>query len=354
MVLYYCINDVLDTLGKMEQSEKRFVSLIPVAATPPECGGYEEDAFTLSSSPKLLDLREAEGAYQLAQLVEDVPLYGINLELILDEALFERHKNVRVGHALNQAFGNQPLPNTLRAGDRSDEDLSGGLRHPMLGHLDKLELCQLYITFLQFLDRDTHHYSFERNILGKHVERFLERFDGYATPGGGKVKAGILLAFGARIDHEPGKAVEAHIEAGRKAATRMRIEDPRELLWAWLETENYQIRRCRDLDRVMRLEGLPRTPNWVRTDIFSCIGKEAMKQSFAETLLRRDADLSLLQGAPNLQSAIRANAAGGMDADLKALLAQARSQKAIYGGEARNFAQEALDRNAEAKRAGLA
>lgn len=353
MTLYYCINDVLDSLQKINDSEKRFLSLIPVASSPPECDGHQEDAFTLSSSPKLLDLREPENAYQLAQLIEEVPLYGINLELALDEALFERHKNVRIENALNQAFGNQPLPNTLRAGDRNEEDVSGGLRHPMLSHLDKIELCELYIRFVRILNRELFNYGFERNILGKHIERFLDRFDGYIAPEGGKVKAGILLAFGMRLDHEPGKSAEVHAEAGRKAAGKMRIEEPHELVWAWLEADHYQMRRCRDLDRVMKLQGLPRTPNWVRTDVFVCYEKEAMKKVFAQALVSKDRELSLLQKAGNLQSAIRKSAEGEIDEWLQALLSQTKTQKAVYAGEALNFAQAAQERSVEAKRSGL-
>jgi len=353
MTLYYCINDVLDSLEKMEESEDRFHSLIPVADEPPECDGHEEDAFTLSSSPKLLDLLDPENAYQLAQLVEEVPLYGINLELLLDQALFERHKNVRVESALNQAFGNQPLPNTLRAGDRHDEDLSGGLRHPMLSHLDKNEICALYIKFVKLLDRDHYSYGFERNILGKHMERFLERYDGFTAIEGGKIKAGILLAFGQRLDHEPGKSADDHIQTGRKAASKMRIDEPHELIWAWLEAENYQMRRCFAIDRVMKLKGLPRTPNWVRTDVFSCFGKETMKQVFAQGLVKNDAALALLNNAPSLQKAIQASARNEIQEPLKALMDLSRNPKAAYSGAALDFAQGAEKRKTEAKRNSL-
>ncbi len=353
MVLYYCINDVLDSLEKMEVSEKRFLSLIPVSPLPIECGGYQDDSFILASTPKLLDLREADSAYQLAQLMEEVPLYGINIELVLDEALYERHKNVRIANALNQAFAGQPLPNTLRGGDRSEEDLSGGLRHPMLAHMDKIDLCQLYITFMKFLEREHHQFSFERSIIGKHMERFLDRFDGYASAEGGKVKAGILLAFGARLDHDPGMPLESLVEASRKQAGKMRIDEPHELVWAWVDAEAYQMRRCFDLERVMKLQGLPRTPNWVRTDIFACLGKEAMKQVFAKGIAQKDAKLALLDKAPALQEAIRANADGKMDEALQAMMAQTRSQKAAYAGEALRFAQGAQKRSAEAKKHGL-
>ncbi len=353
MTLYYCINEVLDILDKMDGDDNFFQALIPVTTSPPECAGHPEDAFTLHSAPKLLDLREAESMGLLADLIESVPLYNINMELILDQALSERYQNTVVENALNQAFAGQPLPNTLKYSGQSEEDLSGGLRHPMLGHLDKMELCQLYVTFLKFLEREQDSYGFEENILGKHINMFLENFDGYATTQGGKIKAIILLAFGMRQDHDPENPIETFVKNGEKKARAMRIGEAHELVWAWLEADNYQMRRCRDLDRVLRLTGLPKKPNWVRTDVFSFLEKEAMKQVFAETLSQKDPGLMLLEQSKTLQTAIRINAEGQVDEALQQLLSQTLNQGAGYSGAAARFVEGAEKREREAKKASL-
>ncbi len=355
MALYFCINDVLDLLDKMNGNEDRLQALIPVSVDVPECGGFSEDAFILSSTPKMLDLREPQCAVQLAQLLEDVPLYHINLELILDQALAERHNNVRIEYALNQAFGREPLPNTLSAqksGSLSD-DIAGGLQHPMLGHLNREALAELYIIFLKAMDRAEDHYGFERSILGKNTNRFTAYFDGFATATGGKVKAAILLAFGLRCDHDPAKSRESYIESGQKNAQRMRIDDTQELIWAWLEADHYQMRRCRDLDRLLRLEGLPKLPNWVSNDIFSCLEKEAMKQTFAAGLVQKDGDLAVLGETPLLQAAIKRGAEGHADPDLQKLLSETLTPGATYTGTAHGFAEQAEKRKNEARRAQL-
>ncbi len=350
MAIYYCINDVIDALEAADD-KAGFKTLIPVKLEPLDCHGHREDAFMLSSTPKLLDLRENNAADQLAQLLQQVPLYNINLELILDEALAERHRNPQIEKALGAAFGDQPLPNTLKPQQGGPEAMGGGLRHPMLGHMDRTELAGIYLGFLKKLERHREHYEFERNILGKHAKRFAELYDGFITDRDGKVKAEILLAFGQRLDHDPGQPLESHTKNGEKQAQKMRIEDPVEAIWAWMEADNHQKRRCRDLHRVFQLQGLPRTPNWVRTDIFSLLEKEAMKQVFSHSL--NGVTVEALEHAPALERALRNNAAGQVDDCLQQLLAQTLSPGTAYAGAAERFVTQAEKRAAEATRAGL-
>ncbi|MCB9989950.1 MAG: hypothetical protein H6867_01055 [Rhodospirillales bacterium] len=352
MTIYYCINETLDMLDAMGD-RTGLKTMIPVSTTPPECGGHKEDAFALSSSPKLLDLRKNEAPDLLARVLEDVPLYNINLELILDEALAERHKNTQVETAMGRAFGSQPMPNALKQSHAGHDDISGGLLHPMLGHSDRVELCRIYIEFLKALGRKHEHYDFEKNILGKHTERFTEYYDGFISIYDGKVRAEILLAFGHRLDHDPAKPMESYTESGQKRAGKMRIEEERELIWAWLEADHYQMRRCHDLDRIFHVEGLPKVPNWVRADIFSLLEREAMKQFFAESLMRKDPTLPHLANTPALQKAIQDNARGHVDEAIQQLMSQTLSPGTAYAGAAHRFAEQAQKRALEGKRAAL-
>ncbi len=354
MSFYYRISDVIERVTRAQDQKNPFASLVPVAAAPPENFAHPEDIFTLASNPKILDLRGGESAYQLAQMLDEVPLYSINLELIMDVALTERHANKRVMAAVTNAFGRQPLPNTLKPeSTNEDHAVTGGLRHPMLGHINKLELSKLYISFLSSLERGQDIFGFERNIIGKHPERFLERFDGYATAVDAKIKAQILIAFGMRRDHNPSVPMELHVQNGDKRARRMAIDEPHELVWAWLEAEGYQSRRCEDIDMVMRLKGLPKTPNWVRTDMFSCLEREAMKQFFAQTLRVKDPEYKILAAAPTLRTAVKINAEGQVDPLLQKLLGQALSPGATYTGAAAEFGDIAAKRALEGKKAGI-
>ncbi|MBU0799759.1 MAG: hypothetical protein KKA05_02025, partial [Alphaproteobacteria bacterium] len=349
-----CISDVLDQLEKITtEGRARFQIIIPVSSDMPDCGGFPDDAFTLSSTPKLLDINNEQSIHDLGMLLDDAPLYNINMQLVLDDALSERHKNAMLDKALEKAFAPDPLPNTLTSGDKLQDDPAGSLRHPMLEHIDSVTLCRLYTGLLRNLPVGQKEYGFERNILGKHGERFMEMFDGFIGNGEGKIKAEILVGFGSRRDHDLSRPMESYIEMGTKIARRMAMNEPHELLWAWLEADNYQMRRCRDIDRLLRLGGLPRIPNWVRTDIFSFLEKESMKQFFAQQMKSIDQNLSFMGDALVLKKAVEANAQGQVDDLLQQLLQQTLNTNTPYSGAAGAFVTAAQLREREAHKTKL-
>lgn len=355
MPIHYSMSDILDQLEKIQtEGRARFQIIIPVSDKIPDCNGYPDDAFVLSSTPKLLDINDEQSVYELGMLLDDAPLYHINMQLVLDDALSERHKNATLEKALEKAFAPEPLPNTLTSGDKHVDDPAGSLRHPMLEHIDTVTLSRLYTALLRQLPRGHTEYNFERNILGKHRERFMETFDGFLGHGEGKIKAEILVGFGSRRDHESNRPMESYIETGSKTARRMNITDNQEFLWAWLECDHFQMRRCRDIDRLLRLGGLPRTPNWIRSDIFTFLEKEAMKQYFAQSMKQNDPPLAILgKHAPLLRKAIEANADGQVDELLQQLLQQTLNTGTSYSGAAGEFVNAATLREREAHKTRL-
>jgi hypothetical protein len=349
MSVYFCLDDLLDAVSNGPPGTSALDRFIPVTTTIPSCQGYREDALSLSSQPKMLDLNEHKGIYQLASLIEEVPLYQINLELLLDSALMQRHFNKLVDQALHDAFEGQPLPQTLEKENAEAEALEGTLSHPMLGHLDKVALCKIYVNFMKNLPHGHEDFSFARHVIGRHPEPFRERFSGYVFGQQGEVKADILIGFGVRVDFDPRRQIENYVENGRAKATLMRIHEKNEFLWAWLEADHYQMRRCHDIDRIMSLNGLPRIPNWVRTDIFNGLEKEAMKQVLAIRLIEEDPSLSLLSRHPAIRRAIEASAQGQIDESLQQLMAQTLTADTVYAGSADRFYRNALERVKEAK-----
>jgi hypothetical protein len=352
MSLYYCITDLLDELEKADPGEGRFATLVNAQTAPPECGGHPEDAFVLNNLPKILDLREVDAPHKLGMLIEDVPLYQINIELALDRALSERSRRPGIEKALNIAFKGEPLPGSMPMPQASG-DFTSTLRHAMLGHLSGMELCDTYIAFLNALADPPLEYRFDKSIIGKHHNRFKEYYSGFLTAHGGQVVAEILLAFGFRKDHDPARGMEKYIETGEKAARQMHITEPGEMIWAWLEADGYQRRRCHDLDRLLKLGKLKRLPNWVKTDLFCFLEKEAMKQVFAESLAKNPAKAKLLEKAPKLRQAIDANAEGQVDENLQHLLTQVLNPDTPYAGAASRFEQASRNRSIEAQQAGV-
>lgn len=351
MSIYFTIDAVLDRIEQIPATADRahLQTMIPVTTAMPEGDGPAADIFTLASSPNLLDLQDEQSAGDLALLLQSAPLYQINMQMALDEALAERHNNSVVCRALEKAFAPDPLPHTLSSGSAHQDETTGSLRHPMLEHMDPATLCRLYVLLLRYLPPAHKDYNFERNILGKHPERFMAAFDGFIAPGGGKVKAEILIAFGMRHDHGTPQPAAHYSENGRKAAQAMNIGDPHELLWAWLEADDYQMRRCRAIDRLLRLRGLPRIPNWVRQDIGLCFGRDAMKQYFAQQIINADRTLSFAANAPQLRAALAVSAAGHADEALLRLHEETGTGEA-YRNSAGTFAAAAAARAREAQK----
>jgi hypothetical protein len=318
----------------------------------PDCGGYPGDAFILTGdSPRLLRLRETGAITGLIKLLDEVPLYQVNVELALDEALANRHGNAVLRRALEKAFGGDVLPNTLHGEDRKHGELAsgGGLRHPMLGYLDRDRLCALYLNFTAALGGEAAGYEFGAAIIGAHEKPFVGYYDGWLDGGDGAIRCDILVRDGMRRDHDPEKKLETYTQGGRLKALQMAVTEPREILWAWLEADNYQMRRCRDIERLKRLTIGKEGRRWIRTDIFSLLEREAMKQIFAGSIHANDKLFDIARGAPAVQKALKANAAGDVDDLLQQLLAQTLNPDSVWSGAAGKFAEAAQARAQEAR-----
>lgn len=351
MTFYFCIDDLLTRLERTGADDGKITVLAKVSNAQPSCNGHREDAFVLSSTPDLLDLDREDAVQKFADLLDSVPLYQINAELALDRALTERHRNEPLRTALEKAFAGKSLPSTLsQTRQESGGETTGNLHHPMLGHIETVELCKTYLAFLRMLNQDKSGYSFEADILGSHPESFLDFYDGYIFNGGGAIRADTLLGFSARADHDSGRRLESYIEGGSRKAAAMMPEEPQERIWAWLEADDYQMRRCNDIHRLLMLQGLTRRPNWVRTDVFSLLEREAMKQAFADMILGSGRAVKLLDQAPLIKKAVQANADGTVDERLQALLTQVLNAGTIYAGAAAKFAQAARERKIESQK----
>lgn len=350
MALYFCIHDVLTRLDKENSRNQRMHTMVPVFYEAPSCDGFKEDAFNLSSFPKILNLVDDDRAvHQLALLLSEAPLYKKNLLLLLDDALAERHYNQKLQDAFLQIFRKEPFPALADSADNAHSTDITNLKHPSLNTLDNIRLSEVYIALLKNLGTINHFYGFEANIIGKNTPHFLEQYDGFADPHGGKIKADILIGFGSRQDYRPTLNPQNCLEEGYNKAMKMDVPEARELLWAWLEADHYQMRRCFDIDRLLRLEGLPRIPSWVHSDILSMLEKEAMKQIFAKKYFALDQQERLLNDAQKIKASLAKNAKREIDGLLEKLMEETLNVGASYKGTAGQFYQLAQDRRREAR-----
>lgn len=342
MAVYTCVDQLI---AAMTRDGSGLDAMVPVQTSNPGCDGHDGDSLILSSQPKLMDINDLRGAHQLASLLDEVPLYQINMELLLDRILIERHNNAVITAALEAAFEGQPLPNTLRKDAVISADtLDGTLMHPMIGHLEKNVLAKIYINFMRALPHGHDAFAFETYIIGQHAGPFAERYDGFVCGATGLVKASLLIGFGQRVDFDPRQRPENYVESGRAQATLRRAARSRDLLLAWRDADNDQMRRTHDIDRMLTLPGMPRMPNWTRNDIFYCLEREAMKQVFAERLIDADPRLALLPTQTAIRTAIEASAKGEVDEALQQLLGQTLNTSTPYSGAARRFHDRAAER----------
>ena len=340
---YYCIDAVLK---HAETDAARTATLIPVSKTPISCNGHREDGFVLANPLHMLRMDDPLASAHLAQLIHEVPLYHFNLKLLLDEALSVGARNPTVAEALAYAYGNIKLP------PLSADQFDGQLRHPQLDDMDIPTLSRIYIDFLMRVRRHKEDFSFQRNILGGKCESFLQQFDGIFEENKGQIRSDILLAFGIRADHDPHKPFDRYVAHGQSSARHMKINEPRELLWAWLESDHYQARRAHDLNRVMGLTTLPRRPNWVRMEIYALMEREAMKNVFAERYLKNDPDYTLLEASPLLKEAISIIAQGQIADAIHTLYELVSPQHPPYDGAGLRFYEAALQRVKESHNIG--
>lgn len=347
MSLFFCIEDLLKNLEN-KSDERGMVT--DVFSDPPSCSGHPEDVFVLVSAPRILDFESDDAFLRLADISSKSSLYRINIELSLDRALMEHQSNKGVHQALEAAFQGKKFPAMDKAAVNRPE---GAIHHPVIDHMNDKDLCAIYIRFLQSLPPARTSYNFKNDVLGKQPSGFLGFYDGHIHQGRGFVKTDILFSFGMRRDHDTSRQLESYVQEGHKKSEKMNMKEPRELLWAWVEADYYQARRCRDIHRVMVLQLNNRRPDWIRMDVFSLLEKEAMKQSIAEKIIASKEAKNFLVNIPLTNKAIQENAKGQVDECLQQLLSQALNVDSGYAGSAEYFSETAKKRYAEAQRSGL-
>ncbi len=351
MALYFSINDIFD---RLEKQDGNAAILVPLSGKMPFCDGFSEDVFIFSEKMRILDFDSPSASCDMKDLLEAAPLYRINMELTLDAALEERHRNGEIESALETAFAGTPLPAAM-ASEKAvsdDEAGTGSLRHPVLGYMETEALCQIYVRFLGGIDSGRTNYGFEKSIIGRHENIFLRSFDGFMHGGSGVIAIRRMVTDGRRTDHEkiPEAAPpEDFVRQGAKKALAANISDLREMLWAWLEADQYQMRRCRDILRAKKLGIAPR-PRWARDDILLMLEKESQKQVFAEIFLQKELSSAMLREMPLVKKTIENAARGGSGVFLKQLLHEEHWH--AYD-EAALFVRRAKERIEEARAAGV-
>ena len=323
-VFYFCMDDVLETLERRTNASDKTPPLVRFYTDPISSYSHEEDSFVVDRDDNILDFSDVSKTDVLHGLTHDVPLYHINLELAIDNALSQAQNDQVLYAKLTKAFKSQEAIRSLKkiAVGGQDTLLEDSLNFPGIGYIYPERMCRIYIRFLEEIqnhERYLDSYGFLNGVLHLYRHRFLKTYDGYLTPAEGRIKPSWLLENGYRIDHEKDKIMDFqdYLAEGDLKARKENFSHSHDYLKAWLEADGYQLRRCRTMMRAARLLPEGCSPDWIRTDLLKILEKEAMKQHYAKCLMEQDPSCELLETRDTLREAVENNARGIADQNIE-------------------------------------
>ncbi len=345
---FYSIQDILGFVAgnKDIASSER---LIKVKTQPFASNGFRNDTFVIEKTESLLDLNSDEDREMLIPIMMSQEFFKKNIMLALDAVLLERRTNLGTQRALEKTFGDIPLPQSSEEPNPLDGDEQSKLYHPLLADIDPAILINIYTDTIKELDRTGVEHQLLHDITGNRPDLFLEQCDGIVCGDNGLVRMSILLENGYRMDHEPSKPRDSYISDGEKLAKIMKIEDPYELVLAWLEADEYEMRRCREISDVLTMGLFEAIPAWVRLDTFSFLRQEALKQGLAFMFFSQKNRLGLEFKVPQLHEAMWNSSEGKVDPIIQKLLSDTLVENHKgYAVSAKEFYKIAKDRELQA------
>ena len=297
----------------------------------------------------ILDLDTQRGREEFASMIESIPLYRINLELLIDRVLLQAKTSATRLKAVQAAFAPDDVPESVSDTMAEKYAFSGVLHHPAIASRTSLVLLDLYLRLYGPAMPEHAGISDHMDALmnGYHT-RMMRICDGFLWRGQGVVRLDKLVYDAQRADHDPSITFESYVARGQEAAKTIGSNDAKSLLAGWLAAERVQEKLCRDIDAVLSLPDIRRLPRWVRSDVFRVLEREAMKQVFAETLIEHFSDLPDIRRSRLIAEPVEANAKGEVSPLLQQLLNQTLAAEAKYSGSALLFATQAKQRRDEA------
>jgi len=305
---------------------------------------------TETAGLKICDLDTPDGRAAMAIKIESIPLYRITLELLIDKILTDSRGDPAREKGLHAAFAPDDLPEIVIDPMAEKYTFAGVLRHPAIASRSPLQLLDLYLRL--YGPATPEHTDIPRHLaalMGGYHLRMMEACDGFLWRGYGWMRLDKIVYNAERADNDPNITFESYVTRGRAAAQTLSSNDAKTLLAGWLAAERIQEELCRDIDAVLALPDIRRLPRWVRSDVFRILEREAMKQVFAETLIKHFGDLPEIRRNRSISEPIEANAKGEASPLIQQLLNQTLAADGKYSGSALLFASQARRRREESR-----
>ena len=341
------INDALDLLGQQEDGTGNPLLSATKVQSWEDLGGINpEHSLGIALDPdRILNLLGKDAAAALCRLLDQQPLMLIMMQLSMDRFLVDADANSDIQAVIDDIYSDDQLPD--RDKDANPED--GRLYHPMLEHMTGDRLVHLYLSILQSciqkgLNPDDLGLGLY-TMLKPHPDLFLEDYDGYRIQNQGYIRLMPTLTSAIRIDEaDAAQADESCIDQGREGASALAFEEDSDLMTAWLHADRFQARLCHDIHRLLGLLPRKHRPEWIRKDMFRILGREAMKQIFAQRLIASDIWDKRPADWKKLDHHITTSAKGDVNPALQQAANEILNQSQPYTGTLQKFAAEAESR----------
>lgn len=270
----------------------------------------------------------------LVALLTDAPLAVAALQIILDGFLTMAREGEELKTLIAPVFPKSTFPHAHDQGNHHD----GSLTHPMLEHMDLEPLSDLYCALLRVCKphADALKHLDLKPIL-PHCPNILDGvYYGVLAWDQGAILHPTLLNNAYRtMDNTTNE--ENRVQQGREAALSLAFENDEDWLNAWQRADAFQGRLCRDMHTVLTLHPGKACPEWVRSDMSRVLEREAMKQIFAQKILKLDA----LKTKSDLITIIEQSAKNDVTPALQQAANELLNNDGNYSGTLHHFAAQA-------------
>lgn len=285
---------------------------------------------------KILHLHSNEAAIDLANVIDHITLYRLQLELLLDEALAQRHDDPELDRILQTALPDGPLPTTMpESHDTQGGSAAGTLRHPVLGHMSNVELSTFYIRFLEKISATDCDglYGFNA-MMGKHHRLFLEHFDGYCDFHSLTVKADILIRNALRDRDKNPYHDDNYMQTAHTLGQKQDLGSLKKILRAYKNALQDQYDCAHDIALINSMQKYfpDLHPEWMKSDIFLLLQHQALKDYYAEHIPEDEKDI--LNDYPMLRRDIETDRTNRI---LQRLLSETLNTESVYSGAAQEL-----------------
>jgi hypothetical protein len=138
---------------------------------------------------------------------------------------------------------------------------------------------------------------------------------------------------------------EEYTKRGAEIARSLHFGSPLEYLAAWMNEDRKQAEIMRDLDALLSLGILEKSPQWMRHDILKILESETMKQIFARRFFDESKANPMDKGLSfTLKKPLQHNAEDKTDPAVSNLMTDVFQGKITYSGGAARFIEDAQNR----------